>query len=64
MKAKCPTCSTPVSLVWGADITNNTWTGGCRVCGTIVFLDVKEDPEEDEDPDKHGASRSKEQSHE
>jgi hypothetical protein len=46
MKAKCPTCALPVRLVWGGEITNNTWTGGCNTCGTIVFLDFKEQREE------------------
>lgn len=40
-KTKCPTCAMLISLVWGAEITNDTWTGGCGTCGTIVFLDVK-----------------------
>jgi hypothetical protein len=42
MKTKCPTCSLPIPLIWGAEVTNNTWTGKCRTCETIVFLDVKE----------------------
>jgi len=38
----CPECGNPrVFLVWDQDL-GGTWTGGCRYCGSILFLDKGE----------------------